>query len=450
MTSRRAVNEIVNRVRDESRRQLVRYVVSTEADLDRAWAPILERLKMRLRNARPAQVQIIIDEATRELGRIAVEHVSRAIRQTSEMGAVRAEQQHVALTGPTGPMHDPSAVLIAARISEQRERFLAAARITGQFAPDRVPLSSRLYRNMDEVGRSAGRVVRSSIEAREGIFQTAERFIAENATEMRIPVPRYAEEIAAAARRALETGDRRELLDTIDRHVRQMERLGEGAGRRDGLTSLRSAVRQFVNDVQRATPRNIDRIVQRHIADRAQFQARRIARHETVEAHRQSYIASVEEQPYTKGLRWTLSGSHPTEDVCDLYANQAIDGMGPGGYTRDDYPETPHPNCLCVPTAILDESHFRRQLAQQRGEPEPPRSWEDPRRETATDWLARQPAAARQRLLGPTRARIFDQSASDRSRVIDDRGNPIPVHQVLGTEPRSQSSVTVPLRRTGT
>lgn len=95
-------------------------------------------------------------------------------------------------------------------------------------------------------------------------------------------------------------------------------------------------------------------------------------------------------------------------------------------------------NCLCTQVAIVDRFHTRRELAIARGDAEPPREWEVGGHETGAEWLARQPAGYREELLGPTRAAIF---AREPGRVLTSRGEPIPVHRVLGLPP--------PVRRLG-
>jgi hypothetical protein len=436
--------QIAREIREQARATLVDRVGVTEGAITTAWEPTIRRLRAQLRTASPVQAQFYIDQATRELANIAAQHIARGIEATTALGARAAAAQHTALTGPSGPIHDPAASRIPSSTGEQAQRTLAQARIQGSFARDRVPLSSRLYRNMDEVSHSAARVVRSSIEAREGVYRTAENFIAENRNSINVEVPRYTQDLIAAARRSLDTGDRSHLLDAIAEHARYMDNLGIGAGKRDGQTSLRTAVRQFVNDLQRATAKNIDKIVQRHLEDRAQYQARRIARSEMAEAHRQAYRASVDDQPYVMGLRWKMSPAHPKQDVCDLLANQDLHGLGPGGYPKDEYPDTPHAHCLCGPESITDPYFFRRQVAERDGLEAPPRPWESDTHATAEEWLLRQPTAAQREVLGPTRAAIL-ADRSDPRRVITDRGIPIPVGQVTGANTSRAPTVTTPL-----
>lgn len=418
-------------MRVELRRELIRLVGDADAATRKAWRPILDRMSRRLARASAGEVDGIIATAMRELAGVALQRNVRAIRQGIEAAAAGAARQHQQLTGQGGPMAAPGALEAHRALDADRRRRIADAIQNGAFARDRVPLSARLYRDLDEVGRSAGEIVRSSISAREGIFRGAERFIEANRDRMQVPIPAYAAELIDIARRVVDSDDRSELEEAIASHTARMDRLGVGADRDDGLSTLRAAVRQFAHDLRQATPQNLERIIARHIEDRAQYQARRVLRTETAEAHRRAFRASTEDAPYTIGYRWRLSPAHPRPDVCDLLANQALHGLGPGGYPKDQVPETPHPNCLCGQEAIVDEHYFTRQLAAQRGEPEPPRPWVDNRRESAEEWLSRQPEAFQRQLLGPTRAAILRDPA-DQRQVVDQRGVPVPVRRIPG------------------
>lgn len=88
------------------------------------------------------------------------------------------------------------------------------------------------------------------------------------------------------------------------------------------------------------------------------FDAMRLARTEITRAHAQAAFISAYLNPYTKGIDWALSPSHPKRDVCD--ANASI-GMG-GERLKEPYPfesamlPPAHPHCLCrVQSAMRDD-----------------------------------------------------------------------------------------------
>ena len=278
------------------------------------------------------------------------------------------------------------------------------------------------------------------MRAGERVTRTAERIL--DADRLRITIPQHVEELEATARAAV-LGDleaQRDFRASVERWRGRIERLRQAGGSEAprGDYTMRSATEQLVADLEGASEQQVSRSVNRWVLERASYQSRVTARTETAQAYRDSYERSLENVDGHIGMRWELSPRHPRPDVCDVLANQDLFGLGPGGYPPDQVPETPHPSCLCITSAILDPYALRRELAVMRGEPEPPRDWESGRSESGAEWLARQPETFRTALLGPTRARIF---ATEPQRVLTPRGVPIPVHVVEGRP--------APVRRTG-
>lgn len=93
------------------------------------------------------------------------------------------------------------------------------------------------------------------------------------------------------------------------------------------------------------------------------FAARRLARTEiTAAAGRATVNASIA-NPFTAGVKWTLSLSHPKPDICDELA--AAGPNGDGVYAPENVPAYPaHPHCLCnlQPVAMGDTAELVEQL----------------------------------------------------------------------------------------
>jgi hypothetical protein len=87
---------------------------------------------------------------------------------------------------------------------------------------------------------------------------------------------------------------------------------------------------------------------------RLKYNAERLARTEINNAYREGAVQSARRTPWVKGLKWNLSGSHPKPDICDEWATQDIDGLGPGVYKWENVP-LDHPNGLCHLTDVLVE-----------------------------------------------------------------------------------------------
>ena len=270
------------------------------------------------------------------------------------------------------------------------------------------------------------RQITGSLRAGETVTRVAERLLDLDKPVVRLP--QHVAELRDAARMALERGDQNHYLKAVSKWRSAVERLGQGAARTAGEYTIRSATQQLVKDLGAAKLEQVDQVVDRWVVERARYQARMVARSEAAEAFREVYKETNDKQPYVVGYRWTLSGSHPRPDVCEVLAGQDLDGLGPGGYKTGNTPATPHPHCMCTLVAIVDSGHFKRELAKLKGAEEPPKPWESGKRETGQDWVARQPELYQKRLLGPTRYAALKAG----QHVIDQKGRLKPVHEVTG------------------
>lgn len=84
------------------------------------------------------------------------------------------------------------------------------------------------------------------------------------------------------------------------------------------------------------------------------YNALRLARTETNNAYRAAQDLGAQNSAIVKGIKWSLSNSHPKKDICDTWATQDMFGLGPGVYKPGKLPPG-HPNCLCYLTDVLFE-----------------------------------------------------------------------------------------------
>lgn len=98
----------------------------------------------------------------------------------------------------------------------------------------------------------------------------------------------------------------------------------------------------------------------------ASFDAMRLARTEISRAHAQASFISAKNNPFTRGMDWALSASHPKTDRCDEKAtiNMAGERVKPP-YPFDAVKLPPdHPHCLCNarPAPVEDSQDIVQQL----------------------------------------------------------------------------------------
>lgn len=84
----------------------------------------------------------------------------------------------------------------------------------------------------------------------------------------------------------------------------------------------------------------------------------RVLRTETNRAYRMGMAMWSREKPWMLGLRWVLSLSHPEIDICDLYATQDVDDLGPGVYRVETVPDSAHPHCICYLDPVVDPAYL--------------------------------------------------------------------------------------------
>lgn len=90
------------------------------------------------------------------------------------------------------------------------------------------------------------------------------------------------------------------------------------------------------------------------------YASMRLGRTELNNAFHRTQIDLRADNPWTEGMQWHLSGSHPKPDACNEYADQShFKGGEPGVFRPNEVPDKPHPQCLCfLTTEVVGEDQF--------------------------------------------------------------------------------------------
>ena len=158
--------------------------------------------------------------------------------------------------------------------------------------------------------------------------------------------PKYLQEVVDFARRSdLTEADRAELLKKVRRARRQVERLGQGGAPNQALKTAYSELLDAVTD---GTEKAITRSVHTAIEEKSRYVAERIARTEAARAWADGFVEKYMDDDTVVAFQWKLSSRHPVFDICNLYAEADLYGLGKGIYPKDATPRLPvHPHCLC-------------------------------------------------------------------------------------------------------
>lgn len=237
-------------------------------------------------------------------------------------------------------------------------------------------------------------------------------------------MPKYLQDIVNFARRSeLTTADSAQMLRLVRRARRQVALIGEyGAPNQ----ALRTAYSELLNAVADGSEKALDRAVHAALEEKSRYVAERIARTEAARAWADGFHARYDTDDDVAAYKWTLSSRHPHYDICDLYAQANLWGLGPGIFPKDKTPILPvHPHCLChlslVYVTEIDMSRQRNQI-----------------KDGGDAYLKRQSHLKRCHLLGIDGAHAWEQGRADwrqymrnwssiaaKSRLMDTAANDI-------------------------
>ena len=95
--------------------------------------------------------------------------------------------------------------------------------------------------------------------------------------------------------------------------------------------------------------KDVSGLIKPDVAGGVSYAANRLARTELNNAFKTAQEERYKDEPWTLGMRWNLSKSHPERDICNEHAEADFHGLGAGIYPVGQRPKS-HPNCLCYLT----------------------------------------------------------------------------------------------------
>jgi hypothetical protein len=95
--------------------------------------------------------------------------------------------------------------------------------------------------------------------------------------------------------------------------------------------------------------KDVSGLIKPDVAGGVSYAAMRLARTELNNAFKTAQEERYKDEPWTIGMKWNLSKSHPERDICNEHAEADLHGLGAGVYPVGQRPKS-HPNCLCYLT----------------------------------------------------------------------------------------------------
>lgn len=164
----------------------------------------------------------------------------------------------------------------------------------------------------------------------------------------------------ASARRGIATLEARLGLSQIPLAQSVYKNTALSTGKVDGIINAALArgasAKELADDVRQ--------YIRPDVKGGVSYAAMRLGRTELNNAFHAQQVQTGINEPWTTGLLWNLSGSHPRPDECNEYADSVhyIGGRA-GAYKPEEVPAKPHPNCLCFTTPETpDREEFIKQF----------------------------------------------------------------------------------------
>ena len=112
--------------------------------------------------------------------------------------------------------------------------------------------------------------------------------------------------------------------------------------------SLKAAYSSLVRAAQIGTEEQLEKACYVAIQEKSRYVAQLIMRTELSRAYSDGFAAKIMQDDDVVAVRLKLSSRHPVFDICDLFADADMYGLGKGVYPKDKAPPIPlHPYCMC-------------------------------------------------------------------------------------------------------
>lgn len=254
---------------------------------------------------------------------------------------------------------------------------------TAVWAKDGLTLSKRTTRGEKEVTKQAAVIISEAVKKGQSVEKAARALFdgyGYGHTLLEQDIPDFLKRLTQIAK-AKEYGgaEFHKTLRAAERNLKKLNTQG-----------LKAAYAQVRNAVVTGNEKRIDKAVYIAAQERTRLFARRIARTEMARAYNDGFVAKWANDEDCVAFKWKMSTAHPFCDICDMYAEADLYGMGPGIFPKDKVPMLPvHPNCMChlVPV-IAGSKKLKSETPKEQIE------------EGGREWLAKQSLPNRQRILG--------------------------------------------------
>lgn len=201
-------------------------------------------------------------------------------------------------------------------------------------------------------------------------------------------LPKYMDDLIRWTRRSRKNLTEAEMKD-LQRAIRKVRaQADELIDDKSTYNHFRTSLRTLLDRTDKGSEKSVQKAISAAIEEKSRYVAERIARTEAARARYDAFIARYGEDDSVAAYKWTLGSRHPVEDICDLYAEADLYGLGKGVFPKDKAPVCPaHPHCLCHYAPVYESEIEGRK---------PSKDIEA----NGNAWLKKQPLTVQEKILG--------------------------------------------------
>lgn len=218
------------------------------------------------------------------------------------------------------------------------------------WSPDNLTLSERTTKGGKEITKQAASIIAEAIKKGESVQKTALALFDGYGYGHVLPT----QDIPEFMKKLSEIG---KLTDYKGREFRKTLRDVERQLKRVNVQGMKIAYGKVKEAIETGNEKKINKAVYVATQERTRYFARRIARTELARAYHDGFMAQWEDDDDCIAFKWTLSSKHPFCDICDLFAEADLYGMGKGVFPKNKVPVLPvHPHCMCHLRPVMQGS----------------------------------------------------------------------------------------------
>ena len=209
------------------------------------------------------------------------------------------------------------------------------------WAPDALTLSSRTTKGKRQIIGEVAGIICNAIKEGKAVSDAAEAMFDGYGYGQTLPpqdIPKFLKKLAKIApdREYKESGYKAALRNA-KRHIEKLTTQG-----------MKAAYNDVKRAIEQGNEKKIEKAIYAATQERTRYFAKRIARTELARAYTDGFMAKWAGDDDCVAFQWKLSTGHPVCDICDMYAEADLYGMGQGIFPKDKVPLLPvHPNCMC-------------------------------------------------------------------------------------------------------